>query len=223
MSAGTWSKSAVQPQAAQGLASPYAILKVLGSLKITVWMFGLAILIVLFGTLAQDEMDLADVKREFFNCWVARVPLDIFFPVTLFPHDVPYFGGWGIYFPGGATIGLVLLINLIAAKTTRFSVHAKGAKLFAGIAVALLGLGLVIAVISSGHAADGLQGKPPMSYETLWQLLRAGFLVLTVSVVAYAALAKLPRLAKTFVWIAASLCIGSEHVYRFRWTSRQTG
>ena len=45
--------------------SAYAILRVLGSLKITVTMFALAILIVLFGTLAQDEMDLAAVKQRY--------------------------------------------------------------------------------------------------------------------------------------------------------------
>lgn len=188
--------------------SPYAILKMLGSLKITVAMFGLAILIVLFGTLAQDEMDLAQVKREFFNCWIARVPLDVLFPTTLFPHDLPYFGGVGIYFPGGATIGLVLLINLIAAKTTRFSMHAKGAKLAGGILLTLLGVALIGVVIASGHTADGLQGKPPISYQTLWSLLKAGFVVLTIALVGYAVVAKLPAMARILVGVAAAVSFG---------------
>jgi ABC-type transport system involved in cytochrome c biogenesis permease subunit len=186
----------------------YAILRALGSLKITTTMFALAIVIVLIGTLAQDEMDLADVKREFFTCWIASVPLDVFLPVTLFPHAEPYFGGLGFYFPGGATIGLVLLVNLIAAKVTRFKVNARGWKLMGGILLSLLGTGLITAVIVSGHAADGLQGKPPMSYESLWGLLKGGMVVLSLALVGYALIAKLPAMAKTFTWLAAGLSVG---------------
>ncbi len=199
---------------------PFAILKLMGSLKITVAMFSLAILIILFGTLAQDELDLAEVKREFFNCWVARIPVDVLFPTTLFPHDVPYLGGVGIYFPGGATIGLVLLANLIAAKVTRFTMRAKGAQLVTGLLVSLLGAGLLLAVIIAGHAADGLQGAPPISYDTLWSLLKGGFVVLTLALIGYGILAKLPKLARALValaalisfWITALVMFGGESV-----------
>lgn len=184
---------------------PLAILRALGSLKITVTMFALGILIVLFGTLAQDEMDLAEVKREFFNSWIARVPIDVLFPSTLFPHDTPYLGGFGFYFPGGATIGLILLINLIAAKTTRFSLSATGGRLWGGIVLALAGAGLVTAVIIGGHAADGLQGKPPIEYDTLWSMLKGGFVLLTLALVAYAFMATLPRLARVLVAVAATV------------------
>jgi ABC-type transport system involved in cytochrome c biogenesis permease subunit len=206
MSTGTWPKQAGASTRAHASSSiPYAILKALGSLKITVTMFALGIFIILFGTLAQDELDLAEVKREFFNCWIARIPFDVLFPTTLFPHDMPYFGGFGFYFPGGAAIGLILLINLIAAKTTRFSVSAKGGQLWGGIVVALLGTGLVTAVIVSGHATDGLQGKPPISYDQLWDLMKGGFIVLTLALAGYAMLAKLPPLARILVGLAAVL------------------
>ncbi len=199
---------------------PYAILKVLGSLKITVAMFTLAILIILFGTLAQDEMDLAEVKREYFNCWIASVPIDVLFPVTLFPHDAPYLGGVGFYFPGGATIGLVLLINLIAAKTTRFSLRARGSQLWGGLAISLLGTALIVAVIVAGHTADGLQGAPPISYDTLWSFLKLGLGVLTVALFGYAIFAKLPLLARLLAgsagvasfWITGLVLFGGEAV-----------
>lgn len=203
MSTAAWSSS----RAASARATdsfPYMVLKALGSLKITVTMFTLAIFIVLFGTLAQDEMDLAAVKREFFNCWIAHVPLDVLFPVTLIPHDEPYLGGFGFYFPGGATIGLILLINLIAAKTTRFSVQSKGLQLWGGILVSLLGMALVVAVIVSGHAANGLQGQPPMEYDTLWGLLKGGCVVLTLALVGYSVVGKMPLLAR-ILSIAASV------------------
>ncbi len=203
----TGARSSTRAQATTSL--PYAILKMLGSLKITVTMFTLGILIILFGTLAQDEMDLAEVKREYFNCWIASVPLDVLFPVTLFPHDAPYLGGMGFYFPGGATIGLVLLINLIAAKTTRFSLRARGSQLWSGLAVSLLGTGLIVAVIIAGHTADGLQGAPPITYDTLWSSLKVGLAVLTAALFGYAIFAKLPPLARLLAGTAGvvSLCL----------------
>ncbi len=220
MSASSTTQLASRARTAGTTSLPYAILKVMGSLKITVTMFALGIFIILFGTLAQDEMDLAEVKREFFNCWLARIPLDVLFPTTLFPHDLPYLGGFGVYFPGGATIGLVLLINLIAAKTTRFSLRAKGATLWGGLLVSVIGAALLVAVIVAGHAADGLQGAPPIAYETLWGLLKSGFAVLTVVLLGYAIFAKLPMLARILVgmaglvsfWVAALLLLGGESV-----------
>ncbi|RMF44497.1 MAG: cytochrome C biogenesis protein [Planctomycetota bacterium] len=199
MSVGSWFTVSGDSTSGAAAWTPYRILKLLGSLKITVTMFALAMFLVLFGTLAQDEMDLPTVKREFFTCWVASVPFDILFPVTLFPHDEPYLGGLGFYFPGGATIGLVLLVNLIAAKVTRFSVQAKGMRLYGGVAVSLLGAGLIAAVIMGGHATDGLQGQPPISYDTLWRLLQGGLVVATLLLIGYLFVAKIPNLARGVV------------------------
>lgn len=207
MSAGNYAKEISTSRATECSTTsyPYAILKLMGSLKITTTMFALGIFIILFGTLAQDEMDLTEVKREFFNCWIARIPFDVLFPRTLFPHDVPYLGGLGFYFPGGATIGLVLLVNLIAAKVTRFSLRARGAKLAGGLAVTLIGTALLLAVIVAGHTADGLQGAPPISYDTLWSLLKGGLVVLTVALIGYAGMGKLPGLARILVAVAAAI------------------
>ncbi len=213
MSAGTLSgpspSDAVRTRAqshAGSISVPFQILKMLGSLKITVTMFGLGILLVLFGTLAQDEQSLAEVKRLYFNSWLAIVPVDVLFPVTLFPHDAPYPGRFP--FPGGATIGLILMINLIAAKTTRFSAQAKGMRLLLGIVVSLIGAFLVTAVIVSGHAVDGLQGKPPVSYDTLWAWLKGGCAIMTLALVGYAITAKgLPNLARILLGLTAVLSV----------------
>ena len=146
----------------------WTILRTLGSLKITVTMFAFSILILFVGTLAQDEQTMIDVKKEYFNSWVAMVPHHVFAPVTIFgPH-----GDWAfkIPMPGGATIGLILLVNLIAAKATRFKMNAKGSKMWAGYALVAFGLATTVFVIVNSHAADGLQGEPPFSYDLLWQL-----------------------------------------------------
>lgn len=194
----------VTTQTATGFG-PLAILKMLGSLKITVAMFAMSIFIIFVGTLAQDDLDLASVKRQFFTCWIASIPFDVFFPRTLFKHTGEYAWGAGFYFPGGATIGLVLLVNLIAAKATRFKVFAKGSKLLVGCLISAFGAALIAVVIWSGQAAVGLQGTPPIAYDTVWACLKGGLVLLTVVLAGYAIVGKLPPLARALT--AGAACI----------------
>jgi hypothetical protein len=176
-------------------ATAWRVLQVAGSLKITVTMFLAAVFLLFVGTLAQDEKNLPEVKAEYFNSWVAKVPFSDFFPVTIFGESS--LTGW-FPFPGGATIGLVLLVNLIAAKITRFHVAAGGQRLVWGSVVSLLGLLLTLAVILGGHRADGLQGRPPFDYDVVWRLVQAGGGVLAVGLAA-AAVAARAGLAR---WVA---------------------
>ncbi len=175
MSAGTITtgRSSVAPVTSVNIdGAVWSVLRVLGSLRITVWGFALAILILFVGTLAQDEETIVDVKKLYFNSWIAKVPLDVLKPITIWPtNEYPRIPG-AIFLPGGALIGLVLLINLIAAKLTRFHMTAKGGKLISGLAFCLVGATITAVVILGAHAEDGLQGEPPFSYETLWQICR---------------------------------------------------
>jgi ABC-type transport system involved in cytochrome c biogenesis permease subunit len=178
----------------------WLLLKGLGSLKITVVMFLAATFLLLVGTLAQDEKNLPEVKAEYFNSWVARVPFADFFPVTVFGEST--LTGW-FPFPGGATIGLVLLVNLIAAKITRFHVAASGSRLAWGTLVTLLGGLITLGVILTGHRSDGLQGRPPVSYETVWRLVQGGGVLLAIGLAA-AARAGGRRLVQGTLWTAAA-------------------
>lgn len=209
MSAGTWSnESAIgaKSHAKGDVSLAYVVLRALGSLKITVTMFGLGILLLFFGTLAQDQQNLAEVKRLYFNAWLAVIPLDVLLPITIFPHTSPFPGNFP--FPGGATIGLIMLVNLIAAKATRFSVHAKGTKLASGIVVSLIGAAIITVVIIGGHAADGLQGAPPISYDALWSVLRGGFALATIVLIAYAVQArKMPKLTRILSWVGVTILL----------------
>lgn len=141
-------------------------LKLAGSLKITCAMFALGVLILFVGTLAQDESTIVDVKKEYFNSWIAIVPLDVFVPQTIWPHEnpVPY----ALAIPGGATVGWILLFNLIAAKITRFPMTAKGKRFVAGLVLTLVGFALIALIVMGAHLGDGLQGEPPFSYDSLW-------------------------------------------------------
>ena len=153
----------------------WSAVRAAGSLKITVVMFLAAVFLLFVGTLAQDEKNLPEVKAEYFNSWVARVPFSDFFPVTIFGESS--LTGW-FPFPGGGTIGLVLLLNLIAAKMTRFHVAAHGQRLVWGTVVAVFGGLLTLAVVLTGHRTDGLQGRPPLDYAIVWSLVQAGGVLL---------------------------------------------
>ena len=62
----------------------WTLLRAAGSLKITVVMFLAATFLLFVGTLAQDEKNLPEVKAEYFNSWLAKVPFSDFFPITIF-------------------------------------------------------------------------------------------------------------------------------------------
>ncbi len=48
----------------------------IGSLKFTVVLFALSLVTVLVGTLAQDEMNMFEVKQRYFTCWFTQLYFD---------------------------------------------------------------------------------------------------------------------------------------------------
>ncbi|TWU42287.1 cytochrome c biogenesis protein [Novipirellula artificiosorum] len=165
------------PESPDGTRNPTAgkigptVLHWLGSLKLTVLLFAISLVLVLVGTLAQDQMNMLDVKNRYFLSWIAPLHLDDFFPQAFYRHEQPIPGV--IPFPGGALVGALLMVNLIAAKITRFKIHASGSNLFGGIALLVIGTVVAGLIVSTGHSSDGLQGEPPMRYETLWRWVLA--------------------------------------------------
>jgi len=149
-----------------------ACLRPLASLRLTVALFALSILIVLVGTLAQVNMDMWEVMDRYFLSWFAWIEFQVFFPRSWFPslQNVPF----GFPFPGGAAIGAMLVLNLVAAHVVRFKMQAKGQRLVAGFVVLAAGIGLTALVIISGHKSTGLQGSAPFSWTTLWLLVKLG-------------------------------------------------
>src|SRR5687767_12019928 len=82
-------------------------LKFLSSLRLTVVLLGLGILLVFLGTLAQVHEGTWNTQKIYFQSWVITKPL-------------LYHRRWPVIFPGGYLIGTVLLVNLILA-------HFRGA------------------------------------------------------------------------------------------------
>ncbi|MCC9599704.1 cytochrome c biogenesis protein CcsA [Stieleria sp. JC731] len=151
--------------------SPHTVLTALGSLRITVALFAASLIIVLVGTLAQDELNMQAVKARYFLTWIALVRIDDFFPQAFYNHSSPIPGV--IPFPGGSLIGLLLMVNLIAAKATRFKINASGSRLLAGTIFIIAGIVVAGLIVASGHSSDGLQGAPPISYIALWRCMQA--------------------------------------------------
>ncbi|MBC7821077.1 MAG: cytochrome c biogenesis protein ResB, partial [Planctomycetaceae bacterium] len=192
------------------------LMRPLASLKLTVTLLSLAVVLVLAGTLAQVDKDIWQVVEEYFRCWVARIDLQVFFPPAFFPNFLfdhqPDLPSWMLIpFPGGRLIGTLMFLNLVAAHGIRFKTQAKGTQLWAGTGVIGLGMLATWLVVASGSSADGLQGNSWVEWKTLWTLFKLGLTVLWGGSV-YAAI-QLSRfspgdaLAKAKFWATDLLCV----------------
>src|SRR6266568_1953608 len=156
-----------RPPAIETTASPMdfvaAALRVFASLKLTVALFALGIFVVLVGTLAQQEANIGQVVRNYFHAWVMWVDVNLLFPKMFFPWMTeihipsPGFlksatGGFIINLntfpaPGGLIIGTLMAVNLLAAHGWRFTIQAKGMRLFLGLVIMLIGLAVGVLII----------------------------------------------------------------------------
>src|SRR3984957_9814963 len=78
------------------------LIKIFTSLRLTVILLAFAIILVFIGTLAQVDEGLYQAQARYFRQWIV-LGLD------LFGHRVP------LILPGGYLIGILLLVNLLAA------------------------------------------------------------------------------------------------------------
>ena len=100
------------------------------SLRLTIVCLSLALVLVFAGTLAQVRIGLYVAQAEFFRSFLV--------------YWTPEGSHWRIpVFPGGWTIGLVLLVNLLAAHIQRFQFSRRKIGLLlvhAGLIFLLAGL-----------------------------------------------------------------------------------
>ncbi len=112
------------------------MLQPLASLKLTVVLLALAMFLVFAGTLAQVHQGIWVVVRDYFRSFVVWIDLQHFVlgELARVPLSIP--------FPGGFTLGSLLLANLLAAHAIRFKLTRRRAgilTLHAGILLLLLG------------------------------------------------------------------------------------
>jgi len=110
-------------------------LKALASLRITVVLFVLSILLVFFGTLAQVDAGIWTVVNTYFRAAFVWVPVQIFFPRTMVISG-------GFPFPAGWLLGGLLLVNLLAAHAVRFKATWKRS------GILLIHAGLIVMMVS---------------------------------------------------------------------------
>lgn len=173
-------------EAISGIDFVRAAVRSLASLKLTVSLFAFAIFIVYVGTVAQQEADIWQVVRQYFHAWVMWVDVNLLFPKAFFPFvphlSVPLFPA-----PGGLTIGTLMAVNLLAAHGARFTIQARGMRLWLGLVVMFVGIAVGVVIIWAGHSSTGFQAKPPFSWDAFWRFFLSGAVVLwCVAAAAYA-------------------------------------
>ena len=103
--------------------------RALSSLRLTVVLLSLSMVLIFFGTLDQVHLGIHAAQAKYFR--------------SLFVVWQPAGSGWSIpIFPGGYLIGTLLFINLVAAHGARFKLTANKIGIFiihAGVVVLLLG------------------------------------------------------------------------------------
>jgi ResB-like family len=108
----------------------------LASLRITVVLFVLSLLLVFWGTLAQADLGVWTVVNRYFRSFFVWIPFKVvFFNAVENTTDV-------IPFPGGLLLGGAMLINLLAAHAVRFKLSWSRAGILlihAGIIIMMLG------------------------------------------------------------------------------------
>lgn len=186
-----------------------AALGPVASLKLTVALFAMAIFLILASTLAQVEKDIWQVIDDYYRAWWAWIDFKLFVPPSfwkaLFDSPAPQIPG-GFFFPGGALIGSLMALNLLAAHLVRFQVQARGWRLVSGLLVMLAGIVLTALIVLSGNNPQGLQGEAWISYQVLWWLFLAG-LVGSCAASAYGVVRLDPKRKKTRWLLGAAVLL----------------
>ena len=106
------------------------VVKVVASLRLTVTLFALSILLVFFGTVSMMESGIWTTVYQYMWSWYVMVPVDLFrqfgvvFLSEWFPKDGrPWPGAFP--FPAGKLLGGLMLVNLVAAHLVRFRLTWK--------------------------------------------------------------------------------------------------
>ncbi len=155
-----------------------AILAPMSSLRLTVSLLGLSVLVTFLITLQQSSRDMWEIKTEHFNSLMVEVPFQSIVVQRWFPDADPIPGSFVV--PSGLTLIVLLLMNLISAHLLRFRLQASGVRLIGGLVVAAIGALFTWAIIFNTSSATTFQAEPPIPYRQMWYVLQ-GILGLLVA------------------------------------------
>lgn len=115
------------------------ILDTVASLRLTVILFALALVLVFYGTWAQKELGTWTAVNSYFRSAIAYIPLRVLLFYTV---DAKHLPAITIPYPGGWLLGGLLLANVIAAHMVRFKATWRRSGvliLHAGLILMMLG------------------------------------------------------------------------------------
>ena len=120
----------------------YQALVWMADLRLTVILFALAMVVVFWGTLAQTDNGVWTIVQKYFRSFFILVPIKVvLFNLVEDTKTV-------IPFPGGWLIGLVMLVNLLAAHAIRFKLT------WARAGIIMIHVGIIIMMI--GEVVTGV-------------------------------------------------------------------
>ena len=137
-----------------------------GSLRITVFLLVLALVLVLIATLQQTRKDIYQVKKQHFSTPVVFIEFQELLAPAWFPEAQTV--GGGFLMPSGSAVMFLMLLNLLCAHSTRFRVQATGKRLVAGLVLLVAGVATTLLVVSNGNAAGEFQEDPWIDWKTQW-------------------------------------------------------
>jgi len=103
--------------------------KFLSSLRLTVWLLAISVLLIFLGSLAQVNEGLWNAQARWFKSWVITTQIGEFRIA---------------FFPGGHLLGSLLLVNLLAAHFKRFKFS------FEKFGIQLTHFGIIVMIIGQG-------------------------------------------------------------------------
>ena len=179
------SRSTLAAQPATGFSLSeiaLAIVMPLASLRLTVSLLFLAVLMTWVATLEQAYDDVFFVKMAHFKSALVEVPVQVFFPPAWAPQmqNVP----GSLYLPSGLSILVMMIINLTAAHSLRFKIQASGSRLIAGVVALLIATAVTCLVIANGQS-PGVQTEPWIPYAQMWAGLQIALLTVGVGSIAW--------------------------------------
>ena len=135
------------------------VLVLAASVRLTVVLLALGMVLVFVGTLAQSKLGIWVVMEDYFRSIYVLVPVNIF-PDLLFPSDdLRYDEGFMIPFPGGFTILGLLTLNMLAALYlfVMRDIKTGGRVLVRRLGLYAIHLGMII--LFAGEFVTGLYAK----------------------------------------------------------------
>ncbi len=175
--------STIEPGGGQPLQSDdsfdgfiYNFFRIASSMWVTMVLLVAAMFLVFTGTLAQavrNPPSTLQVANDYFRCWSVWIEFRAFFPPAYFPC-LPEIPKWISFpFPGGWTIGLLLVINMFLSVGSKIRLAQDTFRRVFGLFVTLTGIVCTAAVIHWSNLDGGATSTAEVNWTAVWHLFIA--------------------------------------------------